>query len=104
MLEFPIFRVVEVSSVRVLKLSSVRVVEFSGFCVFAFSSFRVFEISSFQIIEFCLEVGRISARDLRWRISMLNKSIAQKVKAIPGMTLRKFLQEELAVPRASPII
>ena len=39
-----------------------------------------------------------SARHLRWRISMLNKRIAQKVEAIPGTTSQKVLKEELVVP------
>ena len=44
-----------------------------------------------------------SARHLRWRISMLNKRIAQKVEAIPGTTSQKVLKEELVVPtRATP--
>ena len=43
-----------------------------------------------------------SARHLRWRISMLNKRIAQKVEAIPGMTLQKVLKEELVVPTRKP--
>ena len=39
-----------------------------------------------------------SARHLRWRISMLNKRIAQKVDAIPRTTSQKVLKEELVVP------